>query len=440
MINDATANSAVGDSAREERPLSPKRAAIISGMGSAVEYYDFVIYGLMATYLGSRFFPSQSSLAGLLATLGIFGSAFIVRPLGGIVFGWIGDKYGRSSTLVVTVLGMGVSSVLMAVLPTFDMVGMLAPVLLLICRMAQGFFAGGEVSGASTYISECAPLKHRGLYGSLNPTGVTVGLAAAPAVAGIVSTMLNHQQMLDWGWRVPFALCGPLILVTAYARLHLEDSPQFRRTLERQKKTKTPLKVLLAEHRKPLLKAIGISTAQNAMAYIGLLYFNIYLTRTLGYPGHLVYWLMALAPFFSGTLMPLFGALSDRIGRKPVMLAGYGSYIVILPVSMMLMQWHSLSLACIGALLAFVPYAMVQAVGYPLYAELYPTSVRYSGVALGINLGALIGGASIPSLSTWLTAATGNRLSAAYLGMLAGLLAVAVILTVKETAYEALED
>lgn len=433
-------NAGSSQAAPEQGRLSPRRVAIIAGMGSAVEFYDFSIYGLMAAYLGHKFFPSENSLTALLATLAIFGSAFIVRPLGGLFFGWLGDKYGRSKTLVVTVLGMGIGSVLMGLLPTYETFGVLASVLLLACRLAQGFFAGGELGGASTYISESVPRNRRGLYGAFNPLGAAVGLAAAPAVAAICSMLLSPEQMSSWGWRIPFLLCGPLIALTLYARMFLEDSPQFKHAVEQHKETRTPLKVLFTQYRTPLLKSVGIATAQNAMVYIGLLYFNIHLTRTLGYPASNVFLLMAAAPLLAGFFMPMFGALSDKIGRRPVILTGYASYFVLLPLAMMLMEQGSFALACFGVLLTFVPYSMVQAIGYPLYAELFPTKVRYSGAALGINFGALIGGASAPSLATWLTAVTGDHLSAAYLGMAAACLAVAVLLTVKETAYRELDD
>lgn len=415
----------------QPEPISAKKVAIVSGLGSAIEYYDFALYGLLAVYLGPLFFPQEDSLTALLVTLGIFASAFVVRPLGGLFFGWFGDKYGRSKTLIITVAGMGSASLLMGCLPTYANLGVMAPAALLLCRLAQGFFAGGEVSGAATYIAECSPPAKRGFYGAFNPTGIAMGMSLAPAVIWGINSWVGTEAMADWGWRIPFLLSAPLVLITLVARLYLEDSPHFRKAQKTNTLVKTPFKTLVSECAPNLSRAVMIAIAQNAMAYIGLLYLNIHLTRSVGYPASQVLALLAFAPFMAGLLMPMCGVLSDRWGRVNAMRLGYASYFVLFPIALYLMNSGVFEYACFAVLALFVPYALVQAAGYPMYAELFPTKVRYSGVALSINIGALAGGATAPALATWLAATTGNLMSVAFVAMFAASLALIALFSLR---------
>lgn len=438
----ATDHSPTGDvdANKHANAMSPWRVAVIASMGSAVEYYDFALYGIMAVTVGPLFFPGQSELGAILSALGIFASAFLVRPLGGAFFGWLGDKHGRSMTLIVTVLGMGVASTILGLLPTYETVGFFAPVLLLTCRLAQGFFAGGEVSGAVTYISECAPTNRRGFFGSFNPAGVSIGIGGAAAVAGLFSYVLGAEEMRAWGWRVPFLLCLPLVFLTLWARMKLEDSPHFVSIAKDKKTVRTPLRDIFTTHKVALLKLIGIALAQSACAYLGLVYFNVHLTKVMGYNSVQVFWLMALAPAASALLMPVFGALSDTYGRRKLLITGYLGYLVLVPVCFRMINIGDFGLAVLATLIAFLPFAIVQAVGYPLYAELFPTRVRYSGVSVGFNIAAILGGATTPYLSTWLVQQTGNKESPAYFVMATALIAIVTLFTVQETSKAALRD
>ncbi|PYB78859.1 MFS transporter [Pseudomonas sp. LB-090624] len=421
-----------------ETGQSPWKVSIVAGMGSAVEYYDFAIYGLLASTLAKVFFPGLSPLEALLSTLAVFASAFVMRPLGGVFFGRLGDRRGRTVTLIATVVGIGIVSGIVGILPTHEQAGVLAPVMLVACRLAQGFFAGGEVSGAATYISECTPADKRGFFGAFNPAGVAIGLASAAAMAGTLSLLLTPEEMVEWGWRIPFLSCIPFIVLTLWARMKLEDSPKFKTLVESNHVVKAPVREVLRHYRKPLILATAIAFAQNSCAYLGIVYLNIHMTRTLGYEPGKVFWLMAACQLAAGLAMPSFGQLSDRIGRKHLMIIGYASYIVIIPTSMHLMGLASFALASVACMLAFVPFAITQAQGYTVYSELFPTRVRYTGIALSFNMGAILGGATTPYICTWLVSNTGLNLSPAFWVAFAATVSIIALSKIKDVARQEL--
>ncbi|WP_347557880.1 MFS transporter [Robbsia sp. KACC 23696] len=404
-----------------------------ASVGSAIEYFDFSVYGLLAPTLGPLFFPNQTTSGAILASLAIFGSAFVIRPLGGIVLGRLGDKVGRSPVLITTILGMGLCSTIMGLLPTYAQLGPEAAWLLLICRLVQGFFAGGEVSGATTYIAEYAPKEKRGFYGAYNPAGVSVGIALAAAVVGVSYALIPSQEMAAWGWRIPFISSIALVGVGLWLRTRLEDTEQFHELAAHGKLAKAPLSEVLREHKRSLVKTVGIAFGMTSTAYLGLVYLNIYLTRVNHYDKKSVFWLLAIAPLLASLCMPFFGGLSDRFGVKRLLLVGFTGYFVMTPLAMALMSRGSFSLACLATLLAFAPFAIVQAVAYPSYAELFPAQVRFTGVSLGVNVGSILEGATTPFICTWLLERSAIMLSPAFYIMLCSFIASFAVLGLKAT-------
>ncbi|HKU15127.1 MAG TPA: MFS transporter [Steroidobacteraceae bacterium] len=418
----------------------PWRAALAAGLGTAIEYYDFQLYAVMAVTLSPLFFANHDPTAGLLLTLGIFAGAFVVRPIGGVFFGWLGDKHGRTAALLVTILGMGCATALMGALPTYATAGILAPLMLLVLRLMQGFFAGGEVTGAATYIAECSPTNRRGFFGALNPAAATLGLTVATAVAAITATAFGTDNMASWAWRVPFLISVPLILLCYWARTTIEDSPKFKEIARQHKLPKAPLREIIRNHRPGLLKVIAIGFAQNATGYVCLVYLNIHLTNTLGYDKISVFWLISAVSFLAVLLKPLFGAVSDRVGRKPMLVLGFAGYMVIAPATMYVASLGSFTLVIIAVTISILPFSVVQAVGYPLYAELFPTRVRYSGVSLGFNIATIVGAGTASYIAAWLTAVTGNPMAPAGYVVIAALIGLLTVTTVSETAARPLTD
>jgi MFS transporter, MHS family, proline/betaine transporter len=418
--------------------LNQRKVVIAASVGTIVEYYDFSIYGYMAVALAPLFFPSKDPVVSLLSALTVFGVSFVVRPLGGLVFGSLGDRFGRKKILAATILTMGIGSALVGTLPSYAQIGIFAPVLLVICRLLQGFAAGGEVGGAATYVAECAPDGKRGLFGSATPIGAALGYAAAASLAGIMNALFP-TQMTEWAWRIPFIVALPLALVGLYVRLKLEDSPEFELLSAQSKVERTPLRSLLRTHWLPVLRVTALGLAQNAGAFISLTYMNIYLSQTLGYDPKSTYWLIVIAAVSAALFMPSVGSLSDRKGRRPLLVIALVGYIVLPIPAMLVMSGNNFGLAIIGMLILFVPYVFMQAVGYPSYAEMFPSRFRYSGVSTGFNIGALIGGGFAPLLATALVSSTGNPLVPGFILIVAALIGLLGLFRARETSKSELE-
>lgn len=392
----------------------------------------------MAVVLSPLFFPQQEPNAALLATLGIFAGAFAVRPLGGVFFGWFGDRFGRTPALLTTIIGIGIASASIGLLPTYAAIGFAAPMLLLLLRLSQGFFAGGEVTGAATYIAECSPADKRGFFGAFNPAAATFGLTSATAMAGLIGIAFGTDSVQQWAWRIPFLTSIPLIVLCFWARLRIEDSPKFREMLRENRVPKAPLREIFANHRLSLVRAICIGFAQNAAGYVCIVYLNIHLVRMNDYDPVWVMWLMSSVTFASVLLMPITGGLSDRFGRKPMLFAGLAGYILLAPVTFYVTALGDLTLTACAVAASILPFVVVQSVGYPLYAELFPTRVRYSGVALGFNIATILGGGTAPYIAAWLTYATGSLFAPAWYVVAATVIGIIALTTVKETAHEPL--
>ncbi|MBB2930544.1 MFS transporter [Paraburkholderia silvatlantica] len=415
-----------------------RKAAFAAAAGTAIEYYEFGVYGYMAAIIGPLFFPSDEPTAALLSILAIFGSAFLMRPIGGIVLGRLGDKVGRRSVLLTTVIGMGIATAAVGLLPVASVAGVVAPFALLFVRLAQGFFSGAEVTGSAAYVAECAPRGKRGFYGAATPVGVAIGGALAAAVCGLTTGLVSSAQLHDWGWRIPFLSALPLVLLSAYMRRSIEESAAFRRALESEKPAKAPLSEVFSKYRGSMLKVFLISFGQNAGYWVGFVFMSIYLITYLEYDKTSVYWAMSLVSILMATLMPLWGGLSDRIGRRKVLAIGFVAYAALVIPMMLLMNHHNPVLAFVALLVVALPMPIVQSVGYPTYAEQFPTRVRYTGMAFSFNFGTILGGGVTPYIATAAIGATGNLLSPAFLLVGAAVVGLLTLTQLRETADETL--
>ncbi|SNS95653.1 MFS transporter [Rhodococcoides kyotonense] len=420
------------------KPKNARRAAFAAAAGTAVEYYEFGVYGYLAVVIGPLFFPSDNPTASLLSTLAVFGSAFLMRPLGGIVLGRLGDRIGRKPVLITTVIGMGTATAVVGLLPTAETIGVLAPLALLLVRLAQGFFAGGEVTGSATYLAESAPTGRRGFFGAFTPVGVAIGGGTAALVAGLTSTILSDDQLRDFGWRIPFLLALPLIAITLVARHKLEDSQEFLAVAEREKPAKTPLREVFTEHTAAMFKVIFLAIGSNTGYWVGLIFMNIYLTTYLGYSKSNTFWIMGAISLFVATLMPIFGGLSDKVGRKRVITVGFLGYAILVLPAMIVMDQGSFALAVGAMVVLALPMPIVQSVTYPTYAEQFPTRVRYTGLSFAFNIGTIVGGGLTPYLATYLISKTDNLLMPGFLLIGAAVLALVTLTTVRESSKEAL--
>lgn len=420
--------------ATTEARSTARKAALAALVGTAIEYYEFGIYGYMAATIGPLFFPSTDPTASLLAILAVFGSAFVMRPIGGIVLGRLGDRIGRKGILLVTVIGMGIATAAIGMLPVTASIGLAAPVLLVLIRLIQGFFAGGEVTGAAAYAVESAPAGKRGYYGAFTPVGVAIGGAVAAITCGSVSALLSPQEMQDYGWRIPFLLAIPMVIISALVRRRIEESAAFKNFQAHNEPPKAPLREVLTKYRAEVVKVTILAFGQNVGYWVGLVFMNIYLTTYQKFDKTSVYWLMAAVSLTMAVLMPMFGALSDRLGRRKVLGLGFVGYMLLVLPMMMMMSQGSFMLAAIGMFLIALPLPVVQSVGYPTYAEQFPTRVRYTGMAFSFNIGAILGGGVTPYLATSLIAQTGNLQSPAYLLIGAAVVSLLALLALRETS------
>lgn len=405
-----------------------RRAALAGGVGTLIEYYDFSLYGYLAVVMAPIFFPDEDPVFSLLAALAVFASSYIVRPLGGIFFGHMGDRRGRKQALVAVLVCMGLSSTAMGLLPTPSQIGIWSTILLVVVRLVQGFSAGGEVGGSATFIAESAPRSKKAYYGSFTPLGATGGFALAALIAAIVSATTTSQEMAVWGWRIPFLLAFPLTLFCLWAR---------NRVMEMQVPAAdvsphSPIMRVFQGRPVELARATAISAATNGTAYIGLTYMSIHLIQRLGYEPTLVYWITTGVVALAALAMPLGGRIGDRIGVIALVRAGLVGYFLV-TYPMMALMGTSLVVAAAAFLVVMMNTVAVQVGAYTLLPQMFDRELRYSGVAMAWNIGVIVAGGSAPLLAVWLIERTGNVNAPAYFVMAMALVGFAALVGVRRS-------
>lgn len=392
-----------------------RRIVVAGAVGTAVEYYDFGVYGFLATTLAGVFFPQSDDVAGLLATLAVFALAFFVRPLGGIVFGHVGDRLGRRKALALTILCMSGATVLIGALPSYAAIGVAAPILLLTMRVVQGMSAGGEIGGATSYVAESSSDRRRGILCSTTELGSMIGLLSASAMVATVTWALPADALQSWGWRIPFLLSLPLGVVGLYIRSRLADSPAFQDLESKKQVVSIPIVEVLRKHRAGVLRVIGINVLASPGYYMAFVYSSIYLQREGGFSGSAAAWSTTATLIAATLVIPLFGHISDLCGRKIVLGSAAVAFLALAYPMFALMRSDVVGLAVLGqVVLGLVEGAIMGALMATL-AEQFDTKVRYTGLSLGYNIGASIFGGTAPFAATWLIAGTGNPLSPAFL-------------------------
>jgi MFS transporter, MHS family, shikimate and dehydroshikimate transport protein len=424
MTTRPTGKAAANEGTTEPRGL--RRVVFGALVGTALEWYDFFIYGTAAALVFNvLFFPQSDPAIGTITAFATFGVGFVFRPLGGILFGHIGDRIGRRATLILTTLVMGLSTGIIGLLPTYETIGVWAPVLLVLLRVLQGLGAGAEFGGASTLLAEHAPAHRRGYYCSYAQTGVQVGLVLA-TVSFLLVGLLDDEQLYSWGWRVPFLVSFLMIGVALYVRLRVEESPVFRRMLTEQQVIKLPVLETLRSYPRNLLIGVGAHIADTACAYLYATFTVSYATSTLGISRPVVLTGVIIFGVVVIALQPVYGALSDRIGRKPLNLFSMVFTAVFIWPFFLLLQTEQPVLVVIALVIATaLGWAPVIAVQPAFYAELFGARVRYSGFATSREVGAALAGFT-PLIAAAMVAAAGGApwVVAAYI---AGLCVISLI-------------
>lgn len=411
-----------------------RRIIVTTALGTWIEYFDFVVYTFLLIYFAPLFFPSENSTTSILAAVAVLGVAYVIRPVGAAFWGWIGDRRGRRVVLTATVALMGVATLGIGLLPTYTTIGMIAPILLVLMRALQGLSASGEAITASTYVLEIAPPRRRGVYSAVVPSFILVGQASGALAAAVLTSVLDPQQMSDYGWRVPFLICAPLTLVVLYLRLRMADSPEYLAIARTDRVARSPLAETLREHWRAIVKVIAVLVAINAPGFVVTVFMVGYLVDTRDFGATTVYTMVGVGLLVAVVPVFLGGRLADGVGRRPVAMGGLLGLVVVAVPCLMVVR-DSSSVAAITAAMALLLclFALVGVIGYVLTAEWFPTRVRLTGSAVSHSLGLVISGGLAPYFTLQMTVWTGSDLAPAFWLVATSAIALVTVVVSRET-------
>ena len=430
-------------------PKTIRRAVGAAAIGNVTEWYDFGVYGYLATTIEQVFFSGLPPAMGTIATFGIFAVSFLVRPFGGLFFGPLGDRIGRKRVLSLTVILMALGTFGLGVVPSYAAIGLASPMLALLARLVQGFSTGGEYGSAMTFIAEYAPDKRRGFFGSWLETGTMTGYAFGATIATILSATLSEPDLLSWGWRIPFFIALPLGVVGLYLRSKLEDSPAFEQLVkDSEKREGTPigqeLKAVFTRHWPGLLLCMVLVATWNITNYMLTSYMPTYLTKTLpdnnqsGIDTTTSHVLQIVVLVVLMVLLPVIGRISDRVGRRPVVLTGCVAMVVLSFPSVMLIRGDSATSVFGGLMLMGLMLAMFSATLPSTLPALFPTHIRAGALSIGFNISVSLFGGTTSTVMGSLVLLTGDLNWPAYYLVAAGVIGVVAILLMRESANQKL--
>jgi MHS family alpha-ketoglutarate permease-like MFS transporter len=414
------------------------RVIVGAGVGNALEWFDWTVYAIFAPFFAAQFFNPAEPLSALLSTLAVFAVGFLMRPLGGLFFGWLADRHGRRRAMTLAMVVTAVGSLLIGIAPTYGAVGVLASVVLLVARLAQGFGLGGEIGGSHTYLAEMAPPARRGLWASSMYVAVTTGTLTATLLAAGLSSLLGPDALASWGWRLPFLLGGLLGVYAIYLRRSLAESHAFERERAAEPAgERTSLMRAIWANKAAALRVIGLTVGGTVAYYTWAVSATGYAISVKGVDPQAALWAGVVANVVYILALPLWGALSDRWGRKPnVVVLGVGLGVLSFPLNWMI-QGEAWQLAVAMSVALFV-HASVASIVPAIMAEQFPTRIRASGFAFPYSIAVALTGGTAPYLQTWLA---GRGLSALFIVYSIALLAVtlATVFTLRETKGMALD-
>lgn len=426
-----TRASASPEPAQPVRPLDRsdvRKRQIAVGIGNFMEWFDFAVYGYFAAVIGAQFFPSGDPTAEMLSALAVFAVGFLSRPLGALILGPLGDRYGRKTVLMVTVFGMGITTALIGATPNFATIGVAAPVLVVILRFVQGMMVGGEWSAAATYLGESAPPARRGLHASLITSTAGLAFLVGTGIATIVNLSMSAEAAALWGWRLPFLASLVMAGVAIYIRRRMEDTPVYEE-VRRRRESNEQQPVPGAVKANAFLLAMSFSALFGVSLYYFVTYANNYLSGVVGMPRTEALVACAIGLLAHVIANPVVGALSDRFGRRPVLLTGAVGLTVLSVPIFMAMSTGTFGWVVLGVVVLGVLVSIAGTMNVVLLVEIFPASIRSTGAALGHNVAIAALAGPGPLIAASLVAATGNTVAPAYYLGVVSLLALIILWT-----------
>lgn len=411
---------------------SPARVLTASLVGTTIEFFDFYVYATAAVLVfPTLFFPNSDPTTALLASFATFSIAFFARPLGAIVFGHFGDRIGRKTTLVAALLTMGISTVVIGLLPSYEAIGVAAPLLLALCRFGQGFGLGGEWGGAVLLATENAPPGKRSWYGMFPQLGAPVGLFLSSGMFWVLLHFMSQETLLSWGWRVPFLASILLIALGLWVRLSITETPAFQKTIDRQERVEVPVAELFRNHKRSLVLGTFVALATFVLFYIGSAYLLSYNVKVLQMPFIEALEVQILGSVVFGIFIPIIGKLGDRFGRREMLVLTtvlIGIFSFFLPGLMTGGEASIFAFSALAMLLMGMTYGLI---GTALAAP-FPTAVRYTGSSITFNFAGIFGASLAPYIATWLQANYGMTYVGYYLGLSAVITLACILLSGKD--------
>jgi MHS family proline/betaine transporter-like MFS transporter len=414
-------------------PARRRRIVIGAGIGTAIEYYDFTIYAFLATTIAQVFFPKSDPTAGLLSTFAIFAASFFLRPFGGIVIGHFADRLGRRKALTLSVAGMVAASVLIGFIPSYEALGVAAPVLLVLLRCIQAFSAGGELGTAASYVAEQSPIERRGYLTGFVNLGTVSGTLLASFTVALTRAFVAETDFATWGWRIPFLVSLPLGLIALFVRLRMEESVAFEEISKEKEIKRAPALGVLKARPAAVLVVIALALTSNASYWTVFTYLSTLLQTQHVVDAKTAAWSTTATLVLAAVSMPFWSRLSDCFGRKKIMIL-LNALFVVSAYPLFTLATHSAVVGIAVQLVLGQITACYLANLLATLAETLPASMRVSGFALGYNIASILAGGSAGYIATWLVASTGNPASPAFFVMSATGIAFVASVLMRETA------